>query len=475
MGQEGNCQGLIDVSSDFEQDLQAVFESSFDVIYVADGEGTTLRVSAAAEKMWGVKPEELVGKKAFEHEQKGFFTPSVVSLVLEKKEKVQAIQTTKTGRRLLVVGTPIKDEDGSILRVVNTSRDITEETELKQEIQNVKSLMEGYRTELEELREKEKQESTIIYNSKAMDNVCVLAKKVSKTNATVLITGESGVGKEVIASYIHQNSERKTKPFIKVNCGALPESLLESELFGYEPGSFTGALHKTKRGMFELAHKGTIFLDEIGEIPVNLQVKLLRVLQEKEFHRLGGSSPIKVDVRILAATNQNLVKNVENGKFRQDLYYRLHVIPIHIPPLRERKEDILPLSLDFLTTYNEKFQQNKRISNEAMKAISSYDFPGNVRELQNLIERLSILSEQDEITNYDLPSEFQRKHEIAHLVEVNDILPLKEAQWLVEKELLLLTKKRYGTTTKMAKALGVNQSTISRKLQQYAIGHDSMH
>lgn len=451
------------------QDLKAVFDLSYDVIYVSNGQGMTLRVSSASERLWGYKPEELVGKTVYELEKQGVFKPSITRLVLERKEKVQTIQTTKTGKRLMVVGIPIKDEKGNILRVINTSRDITQESRLQSELEETKTIMQGYKQELEQLKQHALQNNKIIFKSEQMRNVVTLASKVAEVDSTVLILGESGVGKEVIASFIHQNSRRKEKPFIKVNCGAIPESLLESELFGYEKGAFTGASKDGKRGLFEVANEGTLFLDEIGEIPLPLQVKLLRVLQEKELVRLGGTKPVQVNVRIIAATNRNLEEEVQKRAFREDLYYRLNVVPIRIPSLRERREDILPLALHFIDKFNREYNTNKMFSPEAMEKLQAYKWPGNVRELQNIIERLVVIAEHKIIEVHHLPEILIHAQNHLNGISVSNIMPLDQAKELVERQLLTMAKERYGTTTKIAEVLGVNQSTISRKITKLGI------
>jgi DNA-binding NtrC family response regulator len=253
----------------------------------------------------------------------------------------------------------------------------------------------------EALKNREKTES-IVYASEKMHEIVSLIVRVAKTNSTCMVHGESGVGKEIVANLIHELSERKNEPLVKVNCSAIPETLLESELFGYERGAFTGAYQK-KIGKFEIANKGTIFLDEIGDVPIFLQPKLLRVLQEKEIERLGGLHPIKVDVRIVAATNKNLEEEVKNGRFREDLFYRLNIVGIEIPPLRERKDDI-PLLLDFfLKKFNERHRKSiKGFSREARDALIKYDYPGNVRELENIVERATVLARGEYLTREDL-------------------------------------------------------------------------
>lgn len=448
-------------------DLKAIFDSSYDVIYVSDANGKTLRVSSACEKLWGEKQEDLIGKNVKDLERDGLYKPSVTRLVLEKGEKISTIQTTKTGRRLMVVGTPIKDENGKVIRVVNASRDITEVSKLQSELNEMKQLINGYKQELTELRKEKNQQNTLIFNSRGMENVFDLAKKVAHVDTTILILGESGVGKEVIANHIHQSSHRDKKPFIKINCGAIPENLFESELFGYEKGAFTGANREGKIGLFELANEGTFFLDEIAEMPLQLQVKLLRVLQEQEIMRIGSSNAIKVNVRIITATNKDLQAEIKKGTFREDLYYRLNVVPLIVPPLRKRQEDILPLVLHFVDQFNSKYDKNKTFSSKLLNTLQQYDWPGNVRELQNIVERLIVMSNEKEVSVTYLSENISLRSKNQDKVQVHDILPLKECIEIAENQLIKLAQKRFTSTVKIAKALNVNQSTISRKLKKF--------
>jgi PAS domain S-box-containing protein len=455
----------LDSYKNLSLDLKAIFDTSYDVIYVSDGKGITLRVSSACERLWGYREEDLVGKSIYQLEREGVFKPSVTRMVLEKEEKVALIQTTKTGRRLMVVGTPIKDDEGRIIRVVNASRDITEVSQLQSELEEMKQLTEGYRHELMDLRTKNEFEKQIISQSEKMRKVVTFSQKISQVDSTVLLLGESGVGKEIIASFIHKLSTRQKKPFIGINCGAIPEALLESELFGYEQGA--GASKEGKLGLFEMANEGTLFLDEIEVIPLAVQVKLMRVLQEKEIVRTGGTKPIKLNVRVIAATDSDLGKAVQSGRFREDLYYLLNVVPIAIPPLRERREDIIPLILHFTEQLNKKYGVEKKFNPGLLKRLQGYDWPGNVRELQNIIERLIVTTDETWIGPEHLPEHITTSLTDQKSVQVNKIIPLNEAIDQLEKKLLEMAQKKYGSTTKMAEVLGVNQSTISRKLQRH--------
>ena len=310
----------------------------------------------------------------------------------------------------------------------------------------------------------------IIGQSQPMQAVYRMIQRVAKTDSTVLITGESGTGKELIANAIHYHSDRKDKPFVPINCGAIPEELLESELFGYERGAFTGAV-KTRKGRFELANHGTVFLDEIGEMSPKLQVKLLRFLQERKFERIGDSSSIEVDVRILAATNKNMEKAVAESEFREDLYFRLNVIPIQVPALREREGDLPLLAHHFMGQHCRKMGMVlKKISREALQCLESYEWPGNVRELENLMERLVILTEHNEILPRDLPERMCQKndHQLSLHVELGEKgLDLKKTLEELEDRLILEALKRAGgVKNQAAKILGLKRTTLIEKMKK---------
>ena len=315
----------------------------------------------------------------------------------------------------------------------------------------------------------------IIGQSQSMQALYRTIQRVSRTDSTVLITGESGTGKELIANAIHYSSMRKDKPFVPINCGAIPEELLESELFGHEKGAFTGAL-KERKGRFELAHEGTVLLDEIGEMSQKLQVKLLRFLQERKFERIGGTRTIHVDVSIIAATNKNLEEAVAKGQFREDLFYRLNVIPIHVPPLREREGDLELLVRHFLKRHcQEKEVQQKKLSRATLEVLEAYSWPGNVRELENLIERLVILVDDDEIQVEDLPSRIsQHKGQPPHTQpEITmDGIDLKGTLDQLENRLIMeALKKAGGVKNKAAQLLGLNRTTLIEKMKKKKISY----
>lgn len=313
----------------------------------------------------------------------------------------------------------------------------------------------------------------IIGSSKSMAEIFDTIKKVAPTTTTILITGETGTGKELVANAIHRNSTRKNDPFIKINCSAISENLIESELFGYERGAFTGAISR-KPGRFELAHKGTLFLDEVGDIPKEMQVKLLRVIQDHEFERVGGLQTIKVDVRLITATNRNLLQDVKEGNFRADLYYRLNVVPVHLSPLRERKEDINLLTDYFKDKFNTKLNRKiKDIDSRVRELLLNYSWPGNIRELENLIERLILMARGDSILLEDIPAELKSQDDTAaifrpedHKKSFKNIIKSKTAE--IEKQMIIkVLEKCDGNITKAAMWLGLSRRGLHLKMEKY--------
>ncbi len=378
---------------------------------------------------------------------------------------------------------PLKIEE-EVLGVFSVDRIFSSEIDLKEDIRvlNIIATLIAQYLKLYQLFNKEKKErekltlelkkkyslQNVIGISDKMQEVFKTALKAARTKATILLIGESGTGKELIAKAIHFESDRSKGPFLAINCAAIPENLLEAELFGYEKGAFTGAL-VSKPGKFELANGGTIFLDEIGDLPLALQAKLLRVIQDKTFERIGGTKSIKVDIRIIAATNKDLEEMVKNGKFREDLYFRLNVIPIYLPPLRERKEDI-PLLIDhFLKKFNKEYGKNISINKSAMEKLINYSWPGNVRELENTIERLIILAEGDEITLDDLPFYIKQDEESRIIgVKLKDSLP-SQIEFIEKKAIEKALKACNYNQTKAAKMLGLTKRQINYKIKKYGL------
>lgn len=382
-------------------EMNAIIDSSFDGLYITDGQGMTLRINKAIKRMTGLGEEDLLNKSMNELVEKGILSRSASLLVLEQKVPVTTTLTTVTGTMLLVSATPVFDQQGNIFRIVTSVRDISELNMLKQRVEQLEGLKDHFEFQMNTL--KARLSGNLIYKNKEMENIVYQALKVAEVDSTVLISGESGGGKEIIGELIQRNSNRRNGPFVKLNCAAIPDNLLESELFGYDPGAFTGAKKEGKPGLFELAHGGTLLLDEIGDIPLHLQVKLLRALQQREIMRVGGTKPIKIDVRIIAITNKDLEDMVSKGEFREDLFYRLNVVPIYIPPLRERREDIPPLIQHFLKQHNQRYNMKKIISPEAIESLMLYNWPGNIRQLENVIERLIVTTSTEIIDQSQLP------------------------------------------------------------------------
>ncbi len=461
--------GELSYVKELNEELDAIVESSYDGLFITDGIGITLRYNKAFEQLTGIDAHEYLDKSVDEIKKNGIISDPVTLHVLEQKKSITLMQKTRSGKLVLTTGNPIYDENGSIIRVVCNVRDITELTLLRQELEKVQGLTQHYENQLRTLKLQFTGDEKLVFTSGKMSNLVEMAMRVATVDATVLITGESGTGKELVAELIHSSSRRSKKPLIKINCGAIPETLLESELFGYESGAFTGAKKEGKAGYIELAAGGTLFLDEIGEIPFNLQAKLLRFLQSKEISRIGSESSITVDVRIITATNRNLLEMVEKKQFRGDLYYRLNVIPVHMPPLRDRIEDIPALVAHFTQLFNRKYKMSKRISPEVVDIFMNYDWPGNVRELNNLIERMIVITNREVITKEDLPAHMWDKGPSASYVLVSGVVPLKEAVESVEKQLLERVYSQYQTTRQMAKELHVDASTLVRKAAKYNI------
>jgi transcriptional regulator with PAS, ATPase and Fis domain len=371
----------------------------------------------------------------------------------------------------VLTGVPVFDETGKLIRVVVNERDITEIDALHRELEEQEAMKDRFRDQMLEMQLEKIESQRVIAKSPCMQKALRQALKVSTVDSTVLILGESGVGKGLLADLIHKHSGRAEKPLVKINCGAIPESLIEAELFGYEKGAFTGAQAKGKPGYFELADGGILFLDEIAELPLSSQVKLLRFLEDGKVTRVGGTRSQKLDVRILAATHRDLQGMVEQGAFRLDLFYRLSVIPLHVPALRERTECILPTLRHYVNLFSERLGVPRRLSRAACDALLAYPWPGNVRELINLCERLVVMSEAEVIDLSDLPRDLVRRSGKTAAAPSGwpDEFTLDEALESTERAMLIKARTRHGNQLAMARALGVNQSTVARKMKKYGI------
>ena len=449
-----------------------------DAVFIDDADGICQWCNDACEEMYNIEYDEIVGRHVEDLEKSGIFTPSVTRRVLEEKREITIIHENRFGRRLLTTGSPVfvpmtsgewvAAGEGRYSRtiafVLTTSRDITQISTVQEQPDTPGSaLLKAGNLDVPE----DVGSSFIVSESEAMHNVMALTKKLASVNTTVLITGESGVGKGLIARRLHEEGVRWKKPFVTVNCGAIPENLIESELFGYVAGAFTGSRADGKQGLFEAAQDGTIFLDEISELPLNLQVKLLQVIQERQITPVGGTRPIPVDVRIISATNRNLEELVKAGRFREDLYYRLNVVPINVPSLRERPADIIPLIQMNIARCNRELGETKSISPDALSILLKYPWPGNIRELQNIIERLVITTSHNVITEDDI---FIFIKEAAEDNQINYAdTSLAAALERAEKEILSRALENYKSTRAIARVLKVSQPTIVRKLNKYGL------
>ncbi len=451
-------------------ELEAVINSSSEGLWICDGEANVLRLNPASERIHNTTAEEVVGRNMRELVAEGFVDKSSTLEVIRTGGVVNILQQ-RHGRKLVITGTPVYDAEGKLIRVVSSVRDITEIETLQRELEEQEAMKDQLRNHMLELQQMELESKRVIARSPCMLKALRQAIKVSSVDSSVLILGESGVGKGLLADLIHKNSRRAEKPLIKINCGAIPESLIESELFGYEKGAFTGAQAGGKPGYLELADGGTLFLDEIAELPSPSQVKLLRFLEDGRITRLGGTKSRTVDVRILAATHRDLEEMIGQGKFRLDLYYRLKVVPIHVPAVRDRRDCILPLIQHYIDYFGTKNGISKRLTRAASDALLSYPYPGNVRELMNICERLVVMSETELIDLKDLPNDIvPRINEVtSETAEWMQDMTLHEAINSLERKMLAQSLKLHGNQRRTAVALGLNQSTVARKLEKHGL------
>ncbi len=447
--------------------VQAIIESSYDGIYVTDGQANTIMINSAYERMSGYGRDEIVGRNMQDLVDEGFFDKSVTLSVLQSGKQETIRQKLRSGKEILATGTPIFDDNGNIIMVVTNDRDMSDLISVHEQLEHSLEIAMAYKEELHLMQQSDLFGKDFVVMSKAMRGVCDMVERVSKTDATVLFYGETGVGKDRLAEEVHKRSLRHNRGlFVKINCSAIPEALIESELFGYERGAFTGARKEGKVGLFELADDGTLFLDEVETMPMSLQPKLLRVLQNFEISRVGSTVTKKVDVRLVCATNMDLKEMVAKNQFRADLYYRLNVIPIFIPPLRERREDIPYLITFFVNQFSQRYKRKKSIGSEVMNVLTSYSWPGNVREVANIIEKLVVTVENRQIGIQDLPLELQNAD---WQVQIKPGLTFK--QHIRDEEIAILKNfvKTYGSARKAAAAIGIDHSTITRKLKKYRL------
>lgn len=450
--------------------LETIFNSSSDGIQLADSKGNIIKVNKASEKLNDMNAKNFIGKNYADLLEKGWFDRSVVQEVFQTKRKVSILQyVAKAKKYLLITGTPVFDDEDNILLVVINERDMTQLNTIHEQLEQTRSIAEKYKDELAEMSMLELKKQEIIAKSEEMRLVLKIALKLARLKASnILVLGESGTGKGLLAKFIHQNSKRKRKPFIQINCAALSENLLEAELFGYEKGAFTGARQEGKAGLFELAQGGTLFLDEIGDLSLVIQAKLLKYLDDNIIMRLGGTKSIVIDCTVIAATNRDLDKLVKNKKFREDLYYRLNSFTLKIPPLYERPDDIYELSMHYLEKYNKEYGVQRRITAKGMEKLQTYPFPGNVRELMNVIKKAVVISEEqtlDVLIQRILSESFGSTGKIysSPTLQKN----LTDLLLEFEKEVLKRAMQQCKTTHELAGVLGISQPTAFRKLKKH--------
>jgi len=459
------------------KELEDIIASSYDGILITDGEGKVLKINESLLRITELPQEYFIGHKMESlYEDGHFLGESIESRARSSKKIVTDLQKIRTGKNVLVTATPMLDGQGNITRMVTNARDMSEIISLQEQLAQSQELSNRLQSEFNRMLEDELRSNEMITANPAMYKILELSRRVAGSAVTVLIQGESGVGKEVLAKLIHVWSKRQGA-FIKVNCGAIPQHLLESELFGYNRGAFTGANREGKPGIFELAADGTLFLDEIEDLPLDLQVKFLQVIQDRAFIRLGGTKIIKVDVRLIAASNRELSKLVAEGKFRDDLFYRLNVVPVTIPPLRERDEDI-PLLVDyFLHRYNHKYGGEKFLAPALIQKLRNYGWPGNIRELKNTIERLVVtcsgnlintefLETAQKIPSLALPCDCAQP---AAGSSEEVFSTLKEVVENVEKDMLSKALKKYKNSRQIGRMLGISHTAVLKKIKKYSL------
>ena len=460
------------------EELKELLNYYYGNIFVVDGKGKIIYANASAAESVGSTIDDITGKNCQEMEMEGYYDKSVALDAIRKKKRVLSVYKTRIGLNVVCSANPILDECGNVTRVVVFSQDEALMREIMNDVEEERKKNISIQQTLSYIQEKMACQN-IVSSSPEMERLFKMLLNVARTDTTVTIYGESGTGKEVLANFVHQNSMRSNKPFIPINCAAIPAELMEAEFFGYEKGSFTGANREGKAGLFEMADHGTIFLDELGEMPLSLQSKLLRVLESGEVKRIGSSKTIKTDVRIIAATNRNLTKMVDEKTFREDLYYRLNVIPVNIPPLRERPEDIEALSEHFLNEFNRKYGRNVEISEDVLNKFKKYTWPGNIRELKNEIERYvvtegqvsSVLNDNIRHSMTDVNIKFTNSN-ISKNITVKNI-PLKEVMDRYEIEYIRhVIDDCEGVMTEAAKRLGIHRSALYKKIDKFKEKYD---
>jgi len=459
--------------------FETIFNSSSDGIWVVDSNAIIININRAAEKIGNIHAEDVIGRHANELLEKGVIDQTLSPEVLASRRQVNMLRyAEKTGKYILSTGTPAFDENGEVSLVVINERDMTRLNELLEQLNQSRLVSKKYKDELQELSMLELKRQEIVAESEEMRQVLRISLKLAQMEASnILIQGESGVGKGLLAKFIHKNSPRSNKPFIQINCAAIPENLLEAELFGYERGAFTGAHQKGKAGLFELAHGGTFFLDEIGDIPYPVQAKLLKCLEDHEIMHLGGLKPININCMVIVAANRDLEALVEAGQFRKDLFYRLNTFNLKIPSLQERPDDIFELAHYFLQKYNETYRSNKQLSYSAIEILQAHPFPGNVRELKNLIKKAVVLGEETYLDDFIRNTLGSASTDAFQMTDSDFGMSSLLHQKLQETESKILRNAclQCKSTRQIARYLGISQPSVVRKLKKYGIAPSTVY
>lgn len=436
--------------------LHSLVNVMYDEVLIYDGNYTIVYINQACCRHYCCTPDEMIGKSFFDFIHIGWWYPSILPVVYKEKKAYAITQKTYTGKELLTIAVPIFDEHANIIYVVMNVRDTVHEKDLYQPPMLEEAVLHSG--------------SDPVVESEEMRQVLAMVRRMSALDVTCIFSGESGTGKTMLAKYMHSMGPRKDKPFMALNCAAIPAELLESELFGYVRGAFTGANPKGKKGVLEEAHGGTLFLDEIAELAPSAQAKLLHFLQEREFMPLGSARSVQVDVRIIAATNKNLASMAANGQFREDLFYRLNVVDIHIPPLRQRKKDIVSLIHQFVNEFSAKYGVTRQFTQEAVRVLTDFDWPGNVRELRHVVERMVVTTEGLMV---DVP---QLPRQVFGIADSRLPLPLlpegshKDRMEAYEAHIVQETYKAHPTSRGLAAKLHISQTKANKLIQKYIQG-----
>lgn len=437
-----------------ENTLVRLVDELYDEVCIYDNQYRMVYVNRACRRHYGFEPKELIGKRLDVFENDHRWNPSILPYVYRDQKPYAIHQKTQVGADLFTIAVPVFDQEGKLEYVIMSVRDTVNDNLIFAAADTTPTLLPA------------ESAPKILCESEEMKQVMGMVEKAGKTDANCLLMGESGTGKTVLAKYMHYTGPRRDQPFVSVNCASLPRELIESELFGYVKGAFTGAKSNGKQGLFEAANHGTLLLDEISELPVSAQAKLLSAIQEQEILPIGATEPIKIDVKIISATNKDLTKLVESGEFRADLYYRLNVFDIMVPPLRQRKKDIIPLASYFLNQFDERYGKSHTFSQEVIQLFLSYDWKGNIRELRHVMERLTVMVDELIIEPKHLPmnifSVISPEPGMSHLPS-----HLDSALETLEKEMLLNAYRRHPTSRGVAKSLGISQTRAVKLIQKY--------